>query len=213
MTEWTTLPPNQWKAEMAPLFAFYGMGLQGWDASYHFTANGPRLGDGWPGLSSYCSDTPHYMGQFPALAFALYKNHIKEAPIAAARRIKPEDAFSDIDAFKTGTSAGGGTGADFKIATGLETPNAVLAIGRVTASFDGGKPEKADWTKYWDTDKKIVRSMTGELTWNYSKRVVTLSAPKTQAIVGFAGGDEYDLPGVKVSLKTKFCSLIFYGAG
>ena len=60
------------KREIAPLFAFYGMGLQGWDASYHFAANGPRIGDGWPHLGSYVSDTPHYIGQFPALAFAIY---------------------------------------------------------------------------------------------------------------------------------------------
>jgi len=32
MTEWTQKPPNQWKAEISPLLAFYGMGLQGWDA-------------------------------------------------------------------------------------------------------------------------------------------------------------------------------------
>jgi len=35
-TEWTQSPPNEWKLEAAPLFAFYGLGLQGWDASYHF---------------------------------------------------------------------------------------------------------------------------------------------------------------------------------
>ncbi|MDP6935505.1 MAG: beta-galactosidase, partial [Myxococcota bacterium] len=39
VTEWTSSSPNQWKAEAAPLFAFYGMGLHGWDTSYHFTAS------------------------------------------------------------------------------------------------------------------------------------------------------------------------------
>ncbi|HYE97872.1 MAG TPA: beta-galactosidase, partial [Planctomycetota bacterium] len=39
ITEWTQLPPNPWKAEAAPLIAFYGMGLQGWDASYHFLSS------------------------------------------------------------------------------------------------------------------------------------------------------------------------------
>lgn len=209
MTEWTSSPPNQWKAEMAPLFAFYGMGLQGWDSSYHFAANGPRIGDGWPNLSWYCTDTPHYIGQFPALAFALYKGHIKEAPLAAARRLKVDDLFSGEDALKQGGSAGGGQGADFKVATGFETPNEVLAIGRVTVSFGGKEAEKSDWAKYWDKDKKIVRSMTGELTWDYGRRVVTVQSPRTQAVIGFAGGGDYDLPGVKVAVKTKFCSLIF----
>ena len=60
------MPPNVWKLEAAPLFAFYGMGLQGWDASYHFLNSRCYPGDGWPGLSSYMTDTPHYIGQFPA---------------------------------------------------------------------------------------------------------------------------------------------------
>ena len=58
MTEWTVLPPNQWKAEIAPLFAFYGMGLQGWDASFHFAGGRPRMGGGWPNMSSYVTETP-----------------------------------------------------------------------------------------------------------------------------------------------------------
>ncbi|MGD0093139.1 MAG: beta-galactosidase, partial [Planctomycetota bacterium] len=207
MTEWTASPPNQWKAEMAPLFAFYGMGLQGWDASYHFAATGPRLGDGWPGLSWYCTDTPHYIGQFPALAFALYKGHIQEAPLAAARRLKLADLFSGEDALKQGGTATGGTGADAKTATGTQTPNEALAIGRVTVSFEGRAPEGVDLSKYWDKEKKLVRSLTGELVWNYERRVVTLNTPKTQAIIGFAGGEAYDLSGVRVRLASPFASL------
>ena len=213
MTEWTQCPPNQWKAEMAPLFAFYGMGLQGWDASYHFAADGPRIGDGWPKLSYYCTDTPHYIGQFPALAFALAKGHIKAAPLAAARRLKLNSLFTGADPLQQGITASGGTGADFKTAAGTQTPNEVLAIGRVTVSFDGKEPESVDWSKYWDKEKKIVRSMTGELVWDYNRRVVLLQAPKTQAVVGFAGGGggggEYDLPGVKVAVSTPFVSLLF----
>src|SRR5439155_19919253 len=46
LSEWSQMPPNQWKAEAAPLIAFYGMGLQGWDAAYHFLSSQERLGDG-----------------------------------------------------------------------------------------------------------------------------------------------------------------------
>ena len=76
------MPPNMWKLEAAPLFAFYCLGLQGWDASYHFLNSRTRMGDGWPNLSKYVTDTPHYMGQFPALAFAVHKGHISEGSIA-----------------------------------------------------------------------------------------------------------------------------------
>jgi hypothetical protein len=209
MTEWDSCTPNQWKAEMAPLFALYGMGLQGFDAGYHSGSVMDRLGDGWPNLRWYCTDTPHYMGQFPALAFAVYKGHITEAPIAAARRLSIDDLFTGSDPLKQAFSAEGGGGADRKEITGTETPNEVLAIGRVTVGFDGGTSAKADWNQYWDKDAGVVRSMTGELVWDYSNRVVTARTPKTQAVVGFAGGQTFDLPGLKVAVTTPFVSLIF----
>ena len=207
VTEWTCMPPNQWKLEAAPLFAFYGMGLQGWDASYHFLNGRTRLGEGWPNLSSYVTDTPHYIGQFPALAFALYHDHIREAPIAAARRLKSDDLFLGIDPLSQDFTGGG---YDAKELQGnLETPREVLGIGRVTVSFDGKQSEKVDFQQYWDAGAKTVRSLTNELVWDYGKQVVVLQTPKTQAIVGRAGGSSFDLPGVSVTVKTPFVSLIF----
>jgi hypothetical protein len=208
ITEWTQLPPNPWKAEAAPLIAFYGMGLQGWDASYHFLSSRNRLGAGWPNLSSYVTDTPHYMGQFPALAFAVHKGHIKEGAIAAARRMKIDALFQGIDPLQQDFTGGG---YDAKALKGsLATPQEILAIGRVTTAFGEGRPsEKLDWATLWDKEKKIVRSVTGELAWDYGRRIVTVASPRTQAVLGFAGGTSHDLPGVKVDVKTPFVSLIF----
>lgn len=209
ITEWTSLPPNQWKAECAPLIAFYGIGLQGWDASYHFLSSRNRMGGGWPNLSSYVTDTPHYMGQFPALAFAIHKGHLQEGSIAAARRLKIDSIFQGIDALGQDFTGGG---YDAKALKGnLTTPAAVQAIGRVTTKFGNDLPasEKLDWSKYWNQEAKTVASVTGELRWDYAKRFVTLNTPKTKALVGFAGGATHDLSGVKVALKTPFVSLIF----
>ena len=209
MTEWTQLPPNPWKLEAAPLMAFYGYGLQGWDVSYHFLSSRNRMGGGWPNMSSYVTDTPHVIGQFPALAFALYKGHVAEAPLAAARRMKPDALFHGIDALGQDFTGGG---YDAKATKGsLATPQEVLAIGRVTCKFadDAKAAEKVDWSQYWDKEKKVVRSMTGQLAWDYGRRIVTLAGPKTHAVIGFAGGASFDLPGVKVEVRTPFVSLIF----
>ena len=207
ITEWTVLPPNEWKAEIAPLFALYGMGLQGWDASYHFLNSHTRLGDGWPGLSSYCTDTPHYIGQFPALALAIHKGHIKEAPVAAARRLKTSDLFMGVDPLNQDFIGGGW---DAKALKGnLATPTEVFGIGRVTVAFDGKKSAKADWDRYWDKGAKVVRSMTGDLTWDYGRRIVTVHSKKTQGVIGFAGGTRHDLPGLTVTVDTPFVSMLF----
>jgi len=207
VTEWTQCPPNQYKAEAAPLVAFYGMGLQGWDASYHFLNSRIGLGSGWPGLGYYVTDTPHYAGQFSALAFALAKGHIAEGPVVAARRLEPEDCFRGIDPLQQDFTGGGQDAKELK--GDLRTPADVLAMGRVTVRFDGGESRGADWASYRDVTAGVVRSATGQLAWDYKRGVVTLSGPKTHAIVGFAGGRTFDLPGVKVRVDTEFVSLIF----
>jgi hypothetical protein len=207
MTEWTQCPPNQWKLECAPIFAFYGMGLQGWDASWHFAQSGSRLGDGWPDMSSYRTDTPHFIGQFPALAFAIHYGHIKEAPIAAARRLTMNDVYAGTDAFKQDATKGGYDAKTMIVDGG--TPLEAFAIGRVTASFAGGKTEQADFTKYWDTNNKTIRSMTDELTWDYARQLILVRTPKTQAILGRPGDQPVALPSVTATIMTPFVSLIF----
>ncbi len=192
MTEWSQSPPNRWKLECAPLMAFYALGLQGWDGSWHFAQSGTRLGDGWPHMSAYASDTPHYLGQFPALAFALYRGHVKEAPVAAARRFTTDEIFSGNDDAKS-----------------LATPAETFAIGRVTTAFDGGKSDVTDLAKFWDEKNKTLTAATGELVWDYARERVLLRGPKTQAVIGRPGPDAIVLPGVTATVRTEFVSLIF----
>ncbi len=204
MTEWTQKPPNQWKAEIAPLVAFYGMGLQGWDASYHFLNILPGIGSGWPNLRSYVTDTPHYIGQFPALAIVIHKGHITEAPLAAARRLRPDDLFRGIDPLGQDLVSGK---QDTKEARAkATTPREVLAIGRVTVSFKGGRSTKVPWNRY--VKSGVIRSMTDELTWDTKRRVVTVEAKKTHGVIGFAGGEAFNLPAAHITVTTPFVSLL-----
>jgi len=206
ISEWTQSAPNQWKVECAPIMAFYAMGLQGWDMSNHFCQSGTRIADGWGG-SSYVTDTPAYIGQFPALAFALYRGHITEAPIVAARRLTLTDLFTGKDALKQDATKGG---YDVKtIVNNGGTPTEAFAVGRVSVDFKGGKSAEADFSKYWDEQNKIIQSATGELTWDYGRQVITVHTPKTQAVIGRAQGQTFQLPGVSAEFKTPFVSVIF----
>jgi len=215
MTEWNSNPPNQWRGEMAPLFGFYGMGLQGWDASLHFAGARPWMEGGWPGYgrgpSSYVSETPLYMGQFPAIAFAIYKGHIQQGAAAAARRVSIDDLFRGIDPLSQPLPDGGYPGQN-----NIYTPPEVAAIGRLSFkaddSYSSSDSTKVDWNAYWDQANKIITSTTGELVWDYNDKVVQVKSAKTQGVIGWAGGKgTYDLPGVQVSVNagTPFCSLLF----
>ncbi len=207
MTEWTQQPPNQWKLEAAPLMAFYQMGLQGMDASYHFTNSRYKLGAGWPGRSNYVTETPHFIGQFPALAIAIHRNHIEEAPIVAARRLRKKDLFTGVDPLGQDFSGGGWD--DNALQGPLATPQETLAIGRVTVGFRGGRSARTKWKKCWNEDRSVVRSITGDLLWDSNRRLVEIRSRKTQGVVGFAGGKKVVLPDVKLSVDTQFVSLLF----
>lgn len=206
-SEWTNMPPNPWKAEAVPLVAFYGLGLQGWDASYHFALDAARMGDGWPGGRKYATQTPHYIAQFPAIAFALYNNHFKEADVVALRKATRSMMFSGTDSL--GQSLSGG-GFDAKELTGsLKTRPEALAMGKVEITFGIEDRIEMDADQFHDVQTQTITSTTGQLVWHYGERVVEVRSPKTQAIIGFAGDRDWVLPSVDVHVQTPYVSLIF----
>jgi hypothetical protein len=210
MTEWTQKPPNQWKAEIAPLMAFYGMGLQGWDASYHFAASRSYMGNGWPSMRSYVTETPHYIGQFPALAFAIYNRHFSEGDIVSARRLSTDEVFAGVDVLQQEYGLVGYD--ENELLAHGDTPVEALAVGRVTLKIkDAQEPSHlANLSAWWDKSAQTVRSNTGQLTWYYGKKVVTVHSKQTQGVIGFAEGGTYDLPGVTIgNIQTPFVSLLF----
>ena len=204
MSEWTMCPPNQWKLECAPIFAFYGMGFQGWDASFHFIQSGTRLGDGWPGMSSYSSDTPHYFGQWPALAFALHHGHLTEGAPLAARRTK-------VDALFTGKQAWAQdyyNGQDLIQAPG-GTPLETFALNRVTVGFNDARASSGAPVKDGRTPSKTVQSSTEQLVWDYGHERILVRSDKTQALIGKVLEEKIQLGAVTATFNTPFVSVIF----
>lgn len=206
-SEWSQMPPNPYKAEAAPLVAFYGMGLQGWDASCHFNMSDRRIGDGWPQQSKYATQTPHYIAQFPALSFAVHHGHIAEGEVVSLRRVSRDDVFAGRDALGQAL-AGGGHDAKELVGDGA-TAAAALAAGRVAIEFAEGDSQFADLSATGNPRTKTITSTTGQLVWRYGDRIVEVRSPKTQGVIGFAGGTTVELPDVAVQVVTPFVSLLF----
>jgi hypothetical protein len=201
LSEWSQSPPNAWKAEAAPLVAFYGLGLHGWDASLHFSGSLPRLGSGWPRLDSYVSETPHYLGQFPALALAVARGDLRPGELVAARRLAPGEAFRGEDRLSHPRAG----------EPDLALPPETFAMGPATLDIGLGLPPsaRADTSAWQDPAQGTLRSSTGELVWHRQARVVEVRSPRTQGLVGFAGGGRYELPALSVeALNTPFVSLL-----
>ena len=206
MSEWTMCPPNQWKLECAPIFAFYGMGLQGWDASFHFIQSGPSLGEGWPNMSSYTSDTPHYFGQWPALALAIHRGDIREGKMATTRSASVSRLFTGKQAWSQDYY----NGQELIRAPG-GTPMEQFARDRITIEL-----VKAEATELpgpvgnpLAQDSKQLKTADGEMEWDYGRELIQVRSPKTQGIIGKAAGSTVSLPAVDVTLTTPFVSLLF----
>jgi hypothetical protein len=187
-SEWIASAPTPWKADSVPTYAFYGMGLYGWDAGLNFTASsGFSYQGGWPHLTMWEIMTPHHLGQYPAVSRAVHEGHLTEGAPAHAERFTKADAF---------------TGKDERV----EYDSWLGAVGPIVKSFEGGSTETVNIEDY--RDGKFVKSNTGELAW-HTDGWYKIMAQKSQGIVGKVGPAAISLPDVEVELTTPFVSLLF----
>jgi hypothetical protein len=181
------VPPMSCQSEGPFLVAAYSS-LNGVDGYYWFAT-----GDvGWSqGLSKWTMAEPSQMGGWPAAALMFRKNYVKRGePVVHEERALSDmwDLKSTVIAEEEGFDPNRDANnlpKECNIKGGVD-PLAYL-VGTVEVKY-GGDPAKstaADLTKYHDKEKKTVKSITGELEWNYGTGVCTLNAPAAQGATGF----------------------------
>lgn len=185
-SEWTSKPPNVDKYEAVPLYALYGMGLHGWDGSLHFTASTAAWVDGgWPDLSSYVSETPHYMGQFFALSRAAREQHVTEAVPAARLSISEAELFGGTDARP-------------------DLDERLAALGPVVVVFEeDGADTGIDADAHEDGDYLVSE----ELAWRAGAHV-RVSAAATQGVFGPEISGTHPLLDVTLDIESEAGSVL-----
>lgn len=206
LSEWMSLIPTEWTAESAPLIAVYGMGLQGWDASYAFAMDfshySPTVQQG---NGVYNVPTPTHLALYPALSAMVYRDDITEGDVIANRNVNIEDLEKgklnfvertaqeyDVKSFESGV------------------PVEALAAGAVTVSFNQpGSDHYGNLDTYIDTTRKRVTSNTGELIWDYQEKgYCTVNTPGTKGVIGFAAGKELQLDNVTLQTSNEFAVVL-----
>jgi hypothetical protein len=204
-SEWMSLVPNQWTAEAAPIIAAYGMGLQGWDASFSFAVDIPRFS---PFLESahhgvYNATSPLHMGLYPALARMVYRNDVRESPLLGTRNVHVPSLEKEIPGFEEIVDQG----FDDKQFSGSLS----LAIGKVPIKFTEG-PENTqlpDLSEYHDVQAKNIISVTKELFWSYGEHdYFSINTPGTKGLVGFIPDDEIHLGDWTLATDNKFAVIL-----
>lgn len=207
LSEWITVYPSLYSAEGPALLAAYGMGLQGWDASYEFQSQaGTRAFDdraGWMPWGVWEGDTPTQLGQYPSLARMIYRGDVKQGPVISVRRVSPAEMAAGKFGFSDQVRQKGDV-KDFGGAVGPES----LAAGRVAVQFTDS-PEASTFP---DMDKyrqgTVITSATRQLAWDSSGQgFFSVNTDGTKALVGFAADKEVVLGDVRIKSECPYASI------
>lgn len=211
LSEWITVYPSLYSAEGPPLLAAYGLGLQGWDASYEFqssasTQSFSKLAGTLP-WGVWDADTPTQIGQFPILARMIYRGDVKESPVISVRNVSDADLAEGKFSFSDKVTQQD----DVKTFTG-SVPSEAIAAGRVVVRFSK-LPEKSslpemDKCRQGDT----IVSTTGQLRWNAARRYVTIDSEGTKGLVGFAADEDIGLGEVHFRSRCPYASILLTAA-
>jgi len=201
ITESSWVPPQGYQSEGPFLVAAY-QSLTGIDAYYWFATGEedwrqPGSANGFmPSEGKWVCATPMLMGQWPAAALMYRHGYVKQGkPVVYEQRslddlwqrrmpIIAEDSGYDPNRDKDNSSKSS------NVRNGVN-PLAYL-VGPVLVKY-GGDPSQSrveDLQRFIDEDKKLIRSITGELEMNYGKGLCTLNSPKAQGATGFLNKDK-----------------------
>ena len=215
VSEWANVLPNQWRLEAAPLMAFYGNCLNGWDAPMHFAVEG----DGGNGFCRFLKwmwpvTEASTLCQYPILSRVIRRGDIQEGKTVFVRNISEEQVFSAQPLKDAAVTIGISGPFEMTAQQGVNARSLAAfyaaAVGKTGVQFlKQEQPDfSTDLSKYIDMRKKELRSESGELYWNYAIGYVTANTPRTQAAVGFLSGVPVKLNDCEIATSNLIASVL-----
>ncbi|MFW6303720.1 MAG: hypothetical protein ACOC2L_03785, partial [Candidatus Sumerlaeota bacterium] len=212
VTESLWVPPNLYSAEGALLVASQ-MSLTGLDSFYWFSSG---VGEWSPHDKKWGYTTPMMLGQFPATALAFRKGYIQQAekPVVYEER-SLEDIWqqrtpliSEAEVWDPNRDMG-----EMPVESKVQTPVDPLAFctGPVEVKYGGSATNNRvsdQLDELIDTEDKMLKSVTGQITTDYDKGVYMVNAPKFQAAAGFlATYPAIELGDTKIECENEYAAI------
>lgn len=206
-SEWMSLIPNEWTAESSPMIAAYGLGLQGWDASYVFATDIPRYQPtihSGSGGGIYNATSPTQMALYPALARMIYRGDVKEGETVVNRKVELASLL------KGATPLNETVKQDFdrKEIEG-SFPLQLMAAGKVLLSFTNKNKIEFlnNYSSLWKDS--AMNSTTGQLKWSEKGRgYFTINTTGTKGFVGFTNKETMKLGEVTLQTNNEFAVVL-----
>jgi hypothetical protein len=167
-------------------------------------------------FGKWVSGRPGVMGQFPGAALLFRRGDVAEAPVVVREgrtlrsiergepaRLSPPKGFDATrdEGFRLQESGAEGSGAIDPLA---------MMVGKVEVTFDRDEDEVSPRLgEFIDRDRGRVTSMTGEVTTDWHRGLVTVNTPRAQGVSGFLReAGTVDLGGVGVASGNAFGAVL-----
>lgn len=204
VSEWIHVFPNEWGVEGPAIIGAYGMGFQGWDASYPFQNRDSGSFSSAIGSQRWQATAPHFLGIFPAVSRQVLRGDVKESKVVHDRNIHVPSLDSQKIHFDETIQSSG----DIKSYTSDVFPAAAIAAAKGVVTFT----EKLIPTEKFDLDSYTVEnrinSSTGQLAWtngaNTQDGYIEINTKATQAVVGFAQNKSIELKDSTITPRSRF---------
>jgi hypothetical protein len=205
-------PPNLYQSE-APLMVAAQQSLTGLGAACWFS-NWVAEWDQSP-ITKWTYSTPMQIGQFPAAALIYRLGLLKLGDPAVVERRGLQDLWdrkTPMISEEPGWDPNrdkGNLPPTAAVKTAVDPLAYLVGPVRVVYGGDPAKSTMADLSKYIDRDRKIVRSITGEVETDYGRGIFRVNAPKAQAAAGFLGdAGRQQLADVGVACRNRYASIV-----
>lgn len=207
LSEWIHVFPNEWGVEGPAIIGAYGLGLQGWDASYLFQNGDNAAFSSQLGRQAWDAMAPQILGVFPAVSRQVLRGDVRESDALAPRHVHVPSLFEGKLGFEDQVVQG----YDTKELDSSQVPARALAAVRCTVAFTDAWKETpvADLAPSLRDD--FIASSTGQLRWKEGNGPTggffTAHTEATRAVVGFADGQVCDLGGVIIAPQSRFAAI------
>ena len=220
ISESNWVPPLAYQSEGPFLVSAY-RSLSGIDGLYWFQTRDPQWrqpssANGYlPSLGKWVISTPEILGNFPATALMYRQGYLTQGqPVVQENRslqnlwerrlplISEEEPFPPNRQRKY---------YDYQLPNGKAINPLAFLVGPVETTYSPNPMSNQilDLRPYIDQQAQVIRSITGELVWDYGKGIATINSPKAQGVSGFLKGNgEIQLDQVAIASKNDYATIL-----
>ncbi len=226
VTESAWVHPNLYQTEGPMLVAAY-MSLTGVDSLCWCSVTSPTwLLDPrrmfWPVGDSYAVDkwsgsVPQQMGQFPAHALAFRRGYVEAAaePVVYEERsledlwTRRAPIISESGKFDPNRDEGD-YAPDSPVKQDVDRLAFLVGPVHVKYGGDASRSEVANLDRYIDRTDSTVRSVTGQIEFDYDVGLCTVNAPRYQGVTGFLerAGGRFALDDVTIESENEYATIV-----